>query len=116
MPNSKRKTTQQFIKTVGKSPRKLNSATAKANSTRGEMTWHYGTVGGLGFFPADTAGGREVVIHWDGGPGSRKQGGIPDEQWELFKLSFARTGRVAILSDLDAPDWMFDYRFLEAQP
>lgn len=43
-----------------------------------------------------------------------KQGDISDEQWEIFKLAFMTTGRVAILSDLSGEEAMYDYRFLEA--
>ena len=75
--------------------------------------WHYGQVKGLGYF--STAGGREVVIMWDEGGSSRKQGGISDEQWEIFKMAFEGTGRIAVLSDKADYAWKFDYRFLEAQ-
>jgi len=75
--------------------------------------WHYGNVVGLGFF--STAGGREVVIQWDEGGSSRKQGGVSDEEWEVFKLAFEGTGRIAVISDKADPQWKFDYRFLEAQ-
>ena len=91
----------------------LDEATLKLAGVLGVFTWHYGTVTGLGFF--STAGGREVVILWDEGGASRKQGGISDLEWEIFKLAFAGTGRIAVLSDKAAPDWKFDYRFLEAQ-
>ena len=42
------------------------------------------------------------------------QGEITDEQWEILKLAFVSTGRIAILSDQPEKDWMYDYRFLEA--
>ena len=35
-------------------------------------------------------------------------------QWEIFKLAFMTTGRVAVLSDRTGQGWMYDYRFLEA--
>ena len=54
----------------------LNAATLQANGLTGIYTWHYGTVLGVGDF--SQAGGREVVIQWDQGGGSRKQGGITD--------------------------------------
>jgi hypothetical protein len=57
---------------------------------------------------------RTVTILWEEGGISSQQGDITDEQWEVFKLAFMSTGRVAILSDQLAKDWMYDYRFLEA--
>ena len=45
---------------------------------------------------------------------SSQQGDITDEQWEIFKLAFVSTGRIAILSDQSEKNWMYDYRFLEA--
>jgi hypothetical protein len=90
----------------------LNAATLQASGMPGTFTWHYGTVVGLGYFT--TAGGREVVIVWDQGGASRQQGSISDAQWEIFKLAFAGTGRIALLSDF-VTNWQFDLRFLEAQ-
>ncbi len=75
--------------------------------------WHYGKVTGLGSF--STAGGKEVVILWDEGGSSRMQGGIADSEWEIFKMAFAGSGRIAVMSDKSNQDWKFDYRFLEAQ-
>jgi len=43
-----------------------------------------------------------------------QQGDISDEQWEIFKLAFTTTGRVAILSDKEGEGWIYDYRILEA--
>lgn len=43
-----------------------------------------------------------------------QQGGISDEQWDVFKLAFLTTGRIAVLSDQAGEGWMYDYRFLEA--
>jgi hypothetical protein len=91
----------------------IDAATLSAN---GLASWrmHYGKVAGLGYFT--TAGGREVVINWDEGGASRMQGGLSDQQWEVFCLAFAGTGRIMILSDKPSDwDWKFDYRFLEAQ-
>jgi hypothetical protein len=90
----------------------LNAATLQASGMPGTFTWHYGTVVGLGYFAS--AGGREVVIQWDQGGGSRQQGGISDAQWEIFKLAYAGSGRIAVLSDF-VTNWQFDLRFLEAQ-
>ena len=41
-------------------------------------------------------------------------GDISEEQWEVFKLAFMTTGRVAVLSDQQGEGWMYDYRFVEA--
>ncbi len=90
----------------------LDVATLKAAGLTGTFLWHYGKVTSLGNF--SQAGGNEVVIAWDEGGASRMQGGITDPQWEIFKLAFCGTGRVAVLSD-SPYDWRFDYRFLEAR-
>ncbi len=47
-----------------------------------------------------TAGGRSVTINWEGGGITSQQGEISDAQWDIFKLAFETTGRIAILSDL----------------
>lgn len=91
----------------------IDAATLKVAGLASAFGWHYGAVTGLGFF--SPSGGREVVILWDEGGSSRKQGGISDQEWEIFKLAFENTGRIAVLSDKPSPDWKFDYRFLEAQ-
>jgi hypothetical protein len=62
----------------------------------------------------EIAGGRQVSIIWEEGGVSSQQGEITDEQWEIFKIAFLSTGRIAVLSDQQAEDWMRDYRFLEA--
>jgi hypothetical protein len=90
----------------------LNAATLQASNLPGTFITHYGTVIELGYFT--TAGGREVVIVWDSGGASRQQGGISDAQWEIFKLAFAGTGRIYVLSDF-VSNWQFDLRFLAAQ-
>jgi hypothetical protein len=91
----------------------LNAATLQANGLPGIYVWHYGTVLGIGDF--SPAGGREVVIQWDQGGGSRKQGGITDAEWEILERAFSgSSGRIAVLSDF-VTGWQFDYRFLEAQ-
>ena len=90
----------------------LNTATLQATGTQGTYITHYGTVLALGYFT--TVGGREVVIQWDQGGGSRQQGNISDAQWEIFKLAFAGSGRISVLSDF-VTNWQFDYRFLEAE-
>jgi hypothetical protein len=48
-----------------------------------------------------------------GGGRYLQQGDLTDEQWELFKLAFSTTGRIAVLSDQEGEGWMYDYRFLE---
>ncbi|HEX8173492.1 MAG TPA: hypothetical protein VF543_00065 [Pyrinomonadaceae bacterium] len=60
------------------------------------------------------AGGREVVIVWEEGGVSSQQGDISDEEWEILKLAFMTTGRIAILSDEAGTGWTSDFRFLEA--
>ena len=42
------------------------------------------------------------------------QGEITQEQWEIFKLAFLTTGRIAVVSDQEDDGWMYDYRLLEA--
>jgi len=100
--------------TVATQRTEIDPMTLKAAGLTGVFKWHYGTVTGLGDF--SQAGGREVVIVWDEGGASRMQGGISVDDWEIFKLAFAGTGRISVLSDKpNDPDWKFDYRFLEAQ-
>jgi hypothetical protein len=55
-----------------------------------------------------------VTVIWEEGGVSSQQGEITDEQWEIFKLAFLSTGRIAVLSDHQGKEWMHDYRFLEA--
>lgn len=88
----------------------LEAAQAKKAGTKFE--WYYGRVTGLGHF--EIAGGRSVSIAWEGGGVSSQQGDISEEQWEIFKLAFMTTGRIAILSDLAGEEALYDYRFLEA--
>ena len=77
-----------------------------------DFDWHYGRVTSLGAIAI--ADSRMVTILWEEGGISSQQGELTDEQWEIFKLAFVSTGRIAILSDQPAKDWMYDYRFLEA--
>jgi hypothetical protein len=74
--------------------------------------WHFGRVTSLGVY--EIAQSRTVTILWEEGGVSNQQGDLTEEQWEIFKLAFVGTGRIAILSDQDKPQWMYDYRFLEA--
>lgn len=77
-----------------------------------KFDWHSGRITRLGHF--EIAGGRGVSIVWEEGGVTSQQGNISDEQWEILKLAFMTTGRIAVLSDEDGEGWMYDYRFLEA--
>jgi hypothetical protein len=85
---------------------------AQAKEAGAKFEWHYGRVTRLGHF--EVAGGREVSIVWEEGGVTSQQGDISDDQWDIFKLAFQTTGRIAVLSDQDGENWMYDYRFLEA--
>jgi hypothetical protein len=85
---------------------------AQAKQAGAEFEWHFGRVTRLGHF--EIAGGREVTIVWEEGGVTSQQGDIAEEQWEIFKLAFLTTGRIAVLSDQEGEGWMYDYRFLEA--
>lgn len=85
---------------------------AQAKNAGIDFKWHFGRVTRLGHF--EIAGGRSVSINWDEGGLTSRQGDISDEQWEIFKLAFFTTGRVAILTDLSGEEAMHDFRFLEA--
>jgi hypothetical protein len=88
----------------------VEAAQAKRAGTQFE--WHFGRVTRLGAY--EVAGGRGVTIVWEEGAVSSQQGDISDDEWEIFKLAFLTTGRVAVLSDQVGDAWMHDYRFLEA--
>ncbi len=85
---------------------------AQAERAGAQFEWHFGRVTRLGSY--EVAGGRGVTIVWEEGAVSSQQGDISDEQWDIFKLAFLTTGRIAVLSDQEGNDWMYDYRFLEA--
>ena len=85
--------------------------TAHAKQVGTEFQWHFGRVTRLGTFEI---AGKEVSIVWEEGGTTSQQGDITDEQWEIFKLAFLSTGRIAVLSDRSDETWMYDYRFLEA--
>ena len=85
---------------------------AQAKEAGAKFEWHYGRVTRLGHF--EIAGGRGVSIVWEEGGVTSQQGDISEEQWEIFKLAFMTTGRVAVLSDEEGEGWMYDYRFVEA--
>jgi hypothetical protein len=85
---------------------------AQAQQAGAAFEWHYGRVTRLGY--SEIAGGNVVTIIWEEGGVSSQQGVITDAQWEIFKLAFMTTGRIAVLSDEEGDGWMYDYRFLEA--
>lgn len=85
---------------------------AQAERAGAQFEWHFGRITRLGNY--EVAGGRGVTIVWEEGAVSSQQGKISDEQWEIFKLAFLTSGRVAVLSDQEGDGWMYDYRFLEA--
>ncbi|QVL33978.1 hypothetical protein KIH39_08750 [Telmatocola sphagniphila] len=85
---------------------------AQARKAGANFEWHFGRISRLGYF--EIAGGRSVSILWEEGGATSQQGNISDEQWEIFKLAFKTTGRIAIHSDEQEGMWMYDYRFLEA--
>ena len=85
---------------------------AQAKKAGAKFEWHFGRVTRLGHFAIP--GGHGVTIVWEEGGVTSKQGEINAEQWEIFKLAFMTTGRVAILSDQEDEGWMYDYRYLEA--
>ena len=85
---------------------------AQAKKAGNDFEWHFGRVTSLGYYSA--AGGRSVSIAWEGGGATSQQGDISDDQWEIFKLAFATTGRIAILSELEGEEALYDYQFLEA--
>ena len=84
---------------------------SRAAQAGADFAWHFGRVTSLGTI--EIANSRTVTILWEEGSISSQQGEITDEQWEIFKLAFVSTGRIAILSDQPEKDWMYDYRFLE---
>jgi hypothetical protein len=87
-------------------------AETQAREAGADFEWHFGRVTRLGSF--ELAGGREVVIIWEEGGVTSQQGALSDAQWEIFTLAFSTSGRIAVLSDAEGQDWMYDYRFLEA--
>jgi hypothetical protein len=88
----------------------LESAQAEQAGARFE--WHFGRVTRMGYHEA--AGGRGVVVVWEEGGVTSQYGSLTDDQWEIFKLAFKTTGRVAVLSDQADEGWMYDYRVIEA--
>lgn len=106
----RRKETGEGHQVVGSGPEAADEA--QAEKVGSKFTWHFGRVIRMGNF--EPAGGRGVTITWDEGGVSSQQGKITSEQWEIFKLAFHTTGRIAILSDVEGENWMYDYRFIEA--
>lgn len=101
-------TTEQQITRSGS--QELGAAQAQRAGV--DFEWHFGRVTSLGVH--DIANSRTVTILWDEGGLSNQQGDLSDEQWEIFKLAFVGSGRIAVLSDEGDRRWMYDYRFLEA--
>lgn len=108
MAERKSANTKQQMHEAGSEP--LETAQAKKAGT--EFEWHFGRITRLGHY--DIADGWSVAIVWDEGGATSQQGDISEEQWEIFKLAFMTTGRIAVLSDQEGEGWMYDYRFLEA--
>ena len=105
-------------KNIGSDDRRLHESGEKAlgvalaKKAGADFEWHFGRVNSLGFY--EIPGGRSVTISWEGGGVTSKQGDISDDQWEIFKLAFATSGRISILSELPREKALYDYRFLEA--
>lgn len=117
MPKSAKKSAKKARQTGGDGHQvRETSAEAvgvtQAREAGASFQWHYGRVTRIGSF--EMAGGREVVIVWEEGGVSSQQGDISDEEWEILKLAFMTTGRIAILSDEEGNGWTSDFRFLEA--
>ena len=117
MPKSATKSTKK-AKPAGGDGHQVRETSAQAvgvtqaREAGASFQWHYGRVTRMGSF--EMAGGREVVIVWEEGGVSSQQGDISDEEWEILKLAFMTTGRIAILSDEAGTGWTSDFRFLEA--
>ena len=85
---------------------------AQAKNAGINFQWHFGRITSLGSY--SVAGGRSVSIAWESGGATSQQGDITDDQWEIFKVAFTTTGRIAILSELQGEEAHYDYQFLEA--
>src|ERR671922_2333188 len=79
---------------------------SRAAQAGADFDWHFGRVTSLGTI--EIADSRTVTILWEEGGISSQQGELTDAQWEILKLAFGSTGRIAILSDQPAKDWMYD--------
>ena len=84
---------------------------AQAQRAGSAFEWHFGRITRMG---THAAGGRGVTIVWEEGGVTSQHGDLSEEQWDIFKLAFLTTGRIAVLSDEEGERWMYDYRFLEA--
>lgn len=84
---------------------------ARAETAGAAFEWHFGRVTRLGH---SELAGPTVTIVWEEGGATSQQGDITEEQWEVFRLAFLTTGRIAVLSDREGEGWMYDYRFVEA--
>jgi hypothetical protein len=85
---------------------------AQAAEAGSAFEWHFGRVTRLGYF--EVGGGRSVTILWEEGGITSQQGDVSEAQWEIFRLAFLTSGRIAVLSNQQAEHWMYDYRMLEA--
>ena len=94
----------------GSGPEALETAQAEREGARFE--WHLGRITRMGSY--EISGNKGVTIVWDEGGVTSMQGEITEEQWEIFKLAFMTTGRIAVVSDQEDDGWMYDYRLLEA--
>jgi hypothetical protein len=95
----------------GSGPEALEAVQAERAGARFE--WHLGRITRMGNYSI-AAANRGVTIVWDEGGVTSMQGEITEEQWEIFKLAFLTTGRIAVVSDQEGEGWMYDYRLLEA--
>jgi len=84
---------------------------AQAKSAGVDFQWHFGRITRIGHYGVGAL--KEVTIVWEEG-GVTSHHDISDDQWDIFKLAFLGTGRIAILSDEGDENWMYDLRFLEA--
>ena len=94
----------------GSGPDALETAQAERAGARFE--WHLGRITRMGSY--EISGNKGVTIVWDEGGVTSMQGEITQEQWDIFKLAFLTTGRIAVVSDQQDEGWMYDYRLLEA--
>src|SRR5919202_5669374 len=72
---------------------------AQAAQAGRAFQWHYGRVTRLGTFEVGGESAREVTLLWEAGGIVSQKETITDEQWEIFRLAFVTTGRIAVLSD-----------------
>src|SRR3954468_10499432 len=84
---------------------------AQAQEAGAQFEWHLGRLTRMGSYGE---GGRGVTVVWEEGGVSSRQGDLTEEQWEVFRLAFLTSGRIAVLSNQQGEAWMADYRFLEA--